>query len=762
MSRRPEVRPTLRSAAELLALTGLAITQPLLDLFGNAPDVFLFRDSDSFAIIAFAVVVALGPTLVLLTIEVLVGIVAPPARAPVHLAFIAGLSALLALQLVKHLDLSAGAVAVLLALGVAALAVIAYRRLPTARLLLLYLGLAPVLFIGVFLTASPTSDLLDGQEVAAADVAPARQPRSVVFLQLDEWPLEMAMDQEGAIDRELYPNLAALADEGTWYRNATTVATFTSYAVPAILTGRYPDGSRTAVASDYPENLFTLLANQFDLDVIETAARLCPPNLCDGQLVDHPAPQDDSEPEPPSPPSPPEGLWALLDDAAGTYQTLVSPDPEAVSSVDALQQEARVVTTTTPPPTTRPTQGPSTDDAVDDAAAGEAPAFAPAGLAGIPVLELDAVGQLVDSIEPGEDPTLHYLHLLLPHAPYHFLPSGQTYDPDATLAGGISEISGTRSTEQRGADVDRQRLVLQAMYVDRVVGDVLDRLQETGLAEDTLVVVVADHGVGLQPGATPRPTTPENMTEDAYPDMLPVPLLLRGPGIQPGAVNDDNVETIDVMPTLADLLGIDIPWPVDGIAATTERRPDDDKRFHLVSFDGGMIGPTTVGPATPYDGAEVFAEALDRTVDSLFRTDNPDHRVYDLDEAGELVGARVDALTSTIDVPRVRRPRRPGRAGRRRPAERGAPHPPRRSGRGPAGRRPGHRRRCPERSGRGSRHHVAGGRGPPPVGGDARARLPPGRCERARLLPGRRPRGGAHPHGPRRLRLSVRQGPPDP
>ena len=38
MSRRPEVRPTLRSAAELLALTGLAITQPLLDLFGNAKE----------------------------------------------------------------------------------------------------------------------------------------------------------------------------------------------------------------------------------------------------------------------------------------------------------------------------------------------------------------------------------------------------------------------------------------------------------------------------------------------------------------------------------------------------------------------------------------------------------------------------------------------------------------------------------------------------------------------------------------------------
>jgi hypothetical protein len=641
----------LRSAAELLALTGLAITQPLLDLFGRAPDVFLFRNSDRFDIIAFALVIALGPTVVLLTIELVVGAVVPAARVPVHLVFVAALTMLLALQLVRHLDLSAGAVAVLLALVAAALVVVAHRRLPAARLMLLYLGVAPILFVGVFLTATPTSDLLAGQDVPAADVAPARQPRSVVFLQLDEWPLTMLVDQEGAIDRELYPNLAALADEGTWYRNATTVATFTSYAVPAILTGRYPDEGRTAVASAYPENLFTLLANQFDLDVIETAARLCPPNLCDEQLVDDPTPPDAAEPTPPPPPAPPEGLWALLDDAAGTYQTLVSPDPAAATSVDALQQEARVVTPTTPPPTTRPTQGPSTDDAVDDAAAGEEPVFAPAGLAGIPVLELDDVGRLVDSIEPDEDPTLHYLHVLMPHAPYHFLPSGQTYDPNASLAGGMSEITGTRSTDQAGADVDRQRLVLQAMYTDRVVGDVLERLEETGLAEDTLVVVVADHGVGLQTGATPRPSTTDNMTEDAYADMLPVPMLIRGPGIEAGAVNDDNVETIDVMPTLAGLLGIDIPWRVDGIAVTTERRPDDEKRFHLVSFDGGMIGPTTVGPAVTFGGAEVFAEALERNVDTLFRDDNPDHRIYDIDDAGELVGARAERLTTGRSSP---------------------------------------------------------------------------------------------------------------
>ena len=433
---------------------------------------------------------------------------------------------------------------------------------------------------------------------------------------------------------------------------------------------------------------------------------------------------------------------------------LVSPDPDAVSSVDALEEQVSVVTTTTRPPTTRPTQGPTTEDAVDDAAAGEAPVFAPAGLAGIPVLELDAVGDLVDSIEAGEDPTLHYLHLLMPHAPYHFLPSGQTYDPDARLAGGMSEITGTRSTDPHGADLDRQRLVLQAMYTDRVVGDVLDRLEETGLDEDTIVVVVADHGVGLQPGATPRPTTTENMTEDAYADMLPVPMLVRGPGIEAGAVNDENVQTIDLMPTLAALLGIDIPWSVDGIAVTNERRPDDQKRFHLVSFDGGPIGPTEVGPATAFDGAEVFAEALERNVDTLFLADNPDHRIYDIDEAGELVGARVDGVTArppsslsvTLDDPEalagvdppsgVLRTHLVGRRGRARP------------------RRPDHRRHRPERADRRRRHDLARRRRRPPPGGHARARLPPGRREPAPLLPGRRPRGSTGPVPDHRRRLN--------
>ena len=85
----------------------------------------------------------------------------------------------------------------------------------------------------------------------------------------DEWPQNSIFDATGEIDADLYPNLAALAADGAWYRNATTVATATVAAVPALLTGRYAVDGASPTAADHPENLFTLLASQYDLEVSE-------------------------------------------------------------------------------------------------------------------------------------------------------------------------------------------------------------------------------------------------------------------------------------------------------------------------------------------------------------------------------------------------------------------------------------------------------------------------------------------------------------
>ena len=67
------VRGAVRAFAELLALAGLAVTQPLLDVFGKAPDVFLFREADRSDIIAFAFVVALVPAVGATAVEMVRG-----------------------------------------------------------------------------------------------------------------------------------------------------------------------------------------------------------------------------------------------------------------------------------------------------------------------------------------------------------------------------------------------------------------------------------------------------------------------------------------------------------------------------------------------------------------------------------------------------------------------------------------------------------------------------------------------------------------
>ena len=60
-----------------------------------------------------------------------------------------------------------------------------------------------------------------------------------------------------------------------------------------------------------------------------------------------------------------------------------------------------------------------------------------------------------------------------------------------------------------------------------------------------------------------------------------VPLFVKEPGQTEGVVSDANVLTVDVVPTIADVLDIDIPYPVDGRSALGSPRADQAKPIHL-------------------------------------------------------------------------------------------------------------------------------------------------------------------------------------
>ena len=63
----------------------------------------------------------------------------------------------------------------------------------------------------------------------------------------------------------------------TWYKYTAAAHDYTWWAVPALLTGQLPDTSRLPTAANYPGNLFTLLDDSHELNVVEPFTRLVPP-----------------------------------------------------------------------------------------------------------------------------------------------------------------------------------------------------------------------------------------------------------------------------------------------------------------------------------------------------------------------------------------------------------------------------------------------------------------------------------------------------
>ena len=106
---------------------------------------------------------------------------------------------------------------------------------------------------------------------------------------------------------------------------------------------------------------------------------------------------------------------------------------------------------------------------------------------------------------------------------------------------------------------DRQLAQMTANYygeiafIDHGVGRILGRLEELGLAGNTLVLFTADHGELLgDHGLYLKGPTP-------YEGLLRVGLIAKGPGVQAGRVVADPVSTVDLAATFYDYAGIDCP-----------------------------------------------------------------------------------------------------------------------------------------------------------------------------------------------------------
>jgi hypothetical protein len=561
---RRRLRAEAAYALEILALCGLAVTQPVLDVTGQSPDFFLFHGATRLDIIALVAVVVVVPPLALWGTGALLGLAGSRVRRIAHVVTVAVLVAALAVQVGKHLLPLRGIPLTLAAVAVAAGTTYAYVRWRVPGQLLRVAAAGPVVFIALFALMSPVSAVVLPGGDARAEVGVAKADATghppVVMLVLDEFPLTSLLGADGTIDAERYPNFAALAAGSTWYRNATGVSGWTPYALPAMLSGRYPQRTVAPHYAAYPDNLFTLLGGLYDMDVQESITELCPPSECDRARRDR------------------GGLPVLLGETAGLLGQIASPRDEPARDPEASYREATLAEAAD---AFEPTDARFRWDTLDD----NQPARFTAFLSGL---------------VPRPAPTLHLLHLLMPHTPWNYLPSGTRYDAPENF-----------SLDNAGwVETARQRHLAQVGYTDKLIGEMLARLKDTGLYDRAVLVVTADHGVSFTRGSQGRGMA---AVESAPEEVLWVPTFVKTPGQRAGAVDDRNWQHVDLLPTVADLAGVDVPWPTDGVSALSGRRDRSDRTYadepgKAVTIDGrqpfanilaGRGGPPPVLPALP-------------------------------------------------------------------------------------------------------------------------------------------------------------------
>ena len=116
-------------------------------------------------------------------------------------------------------------------------------------------------------------------------------------------------------------------------------------------------------------------------------------------------------------------------------------------------------------------------------------------------------------------------------------------------------------------------------YVDDQVGRVLERLEAAGVLDDTLVIVSADHGENQgELGIFGEHGTADQGTCN-------IPMVVAGPGVAAGRVDDALHYQLDLAPTLLEMLGREVPEIYDGrsyLGRLTEQGGDTADHEELV------------------------------------------------------------------------------------------------------------------------------------------------------------------------------------
>lgn len=155
----------------------------------------------------------------------------------------------------------------------------------------------------------------------------------------------------------------------------------------------------------------------------------------------------------------------------------------------------------------------------------------------------------------------------------HTAPKGGDYGPEINIPGYQSQ---PYPHATHASMVER---------IDRIVGEVMEKLEELGLTQNTIVVFTSDNGAHREGGADPDffdSNGPyRGYKRDLYDGGIHVPMIVKWPGkVQAGSTSDQVSAFWDWLPTFAEILGEKEPEGIDGVSFLPSLLGEKNQRQH--------------------------------------------------------------------------------------------------------------------------------------------------------------------------------------
>lgn len=178
---------------------------------------------------------------------------------------------------------------------------------------------------------------------------------------------------------------------------------------------------------------------------------------------------------------------------------------------------------------------------------------------------------ITDFMERNKDrPFLAYFPMALTHRPYVPTPDSEDYD----------KVEIPSSGNAKNTVSDPKYFKDEVAYVDRIVGEIIDKVYELGIEDNTLIIFTGDNGTGVGIKSEMGKVIIPGMKGSTNQYGTHVPLIAFWAGhIKPGQVNDNLVDFSDFLPTITDVAGITLPpsFISDGMSFYPQLKGDFSK-----------------------------------------------------------------------------------------------------------------------------------------------------------------------------------------